>query len=66
MGHVHHQALRAGMTRKALAHLVARHHVNHTGTRGVYRFVGVPEEPMLTSPPRLVSAIPQTLQTRAT
>lgn len=41
------QALRAGMTRKALAHLVARHHVNHTGTRGVYRFVGVPEEPML-------------------
>lgn len=41
------QALRAGMTRKALARLVARHHVEHTGTRGVYRFAGAPVDAML-------------------
>ena len=41
------QALRAGMTRKALSHLVARHHVEHTDTRGVYRFAGAPVDTML-------------------
>jgi len=41
------QALRAGMTRKALAHLVARSHVEHTDTRGVYRFAGAPVDTML-------------------
>lgn len=41
------QALRAGMTRKTLAHLVARHHVEHTDTRGVYRFAGAPIDTML-------------------
>lgn len=41
------QALRSGMTRKALDNLVARHHVEHTGTRGVYRFAGAPVDAML-------------------
>lgn len=41
------QALRAGMTRKALAHLVGRQHVEHTDTRGVYRFAGAPIDAML-------------------
>ena len=41
------QALRAGMSRKALSHLVARRHVDHTSTRGVYRFAGAPVDTML-------------------
>ena len=41
------QALSAGMTRKALAHLAARRHVEHTDTRGVYRFAGTPVDVML-------------------
>lgn len=41
------QAMRAGVTRKALAQLVVRHHVEHTDTRGVYRFAGAPVDAML-------------------
>lgn len=41
------QALRAGLTRKALSHLVTRRHVEHTDTRGVYRFAGTPIDIML-------------------
>ena len=60
------RALRAGMTNKALAHLVAAITSTTPGTRGVTASSASPRNRCWTSPPRLVSAIPKRFQTRAT